>query len=167
VKRKKHYIVPLFLLLLTLAPTLFMGGLQAFQAIIRQRMERSLDKEVLTTISLPATSVVWYEEGREIRVEGRMFDIKTFSIKDGIFTAQGVYDDDETEVVNLMNGHWSEQDGQHLIVQLLVLSHCILAIQLFRFLFKTFSLRSVLAAAFLAFYPAPVLPITAPPPRRF
>ena len=144
-----------------------MGGLQAFQALIRQRMESSLENEPLTTISLPATSVVWYEEGREIRVEGRMFDIKTFTIKDGLFTAQGVYDDDETEVVNLMNGHWSEQDRQHLIVQLLVLSHCILAIQLFRFLFKAFSIRSVLAAAFLALYPAPVLPISVPPPRRF
>ena len=143
-----------------------MGGLQAFQFYIRQRMEITLEKEPLTSISLPATSVVWYEEGREIMVDGRMFDIKSFTIKDGIFTALGVYDDDETEVVNLMNGHWSEQDQQHLVVQLLVLSHCILAFQLFRFLFKSFSVRNVLATAFLAFYPAPVLPIAVPPPRR-
>ena len=166
-KRKRHYIIPLFLLMLSLAPTLFMGGLQAFQFYIRQRMEITLEKEPLTSISLPATSVVWYEEGREIMVEGRMFDLKAFTIKDGIFSALGVYDDDETEVVNLMNGHWSEKDQQHLVVQLLVLSHCILAFHLFRFLFKSFLARNVLATAFLAFYPAPVLPIVVPPPRRF
>ena len=165
--RKKHYIIPLFLLMLTLAPTLFMGGLQAFQFYIKQRMEASLEQDALTTISLPANQVVWYEEGREIMVDGRMFDIKTFHIQNGIFAATGVYDDDETEVVNLMKGHWSEQDQQHLIVQLLVLSHCVLAIHLFRFAFKSFEPKSVLATPFLTLYPAPVLPISVPPPRPF
>jgi hypothetical protein len=167
VRRNKHYIIPFFLLLLTLAPTLFMGGLQAFQFYIRQRMETSLEREVLTNLSLPASEVIWYEEGREIRVDGRMFDIKSFTIQNGIFSATGVYDDDETEVVNLMNGHWSEQDQQHLIVQLLVLSHCVLAIHLIGFAFNSFSLRRILATPFLARYPAPVLPISIPPPRPF
>jgi hypothetical protein len=167
VSRKKHYIIPLFLLLLTLAPTLFMGGLQAFQFYIRQRMEKALEKEALTTIRLPATEVVWYEEGREIMIEGRMFDIKTFEIKNGTFSAVGVYDDDETEVVNLMKGHWSEKDQQHLIVQLLVLSHCVLTIHLLKFAFKSFPVRTILASVFLALYPAPVIPISVPPPRPF
>src|SRR5688572_25613788 len=144
-----------------------MGGLQAFQFYIKQRMEKTLEKEALTTISLPATEVVWYEEGREIMVQGRMFDIQSFEIKNGIFSATGIYDDDETEVVNLMKGHWSERDQQHLIVQLLVLSHCILAIHLLKFAFKSSPLRPILASPFLTLYPAPVLPVCVPPPRGF
>ena len=165
VRKARRHIIPLFFLLLTLAPTLFMGGLQLFQAVIRQRMEASLQRETLVTVSLPASEVDWYEEGREIMVEGRMFDIKTYEIKDGLFTAQGIYDDDETEVVNLMKGHWSEKDQQHLVVQLLVLSHCVLGIGLLLFAFKSMPLRVILSSSFLAFYPAPVLPIAVPPPR--
>ena len=137
-RRKQHYIIPVFLLLLTLAPTLFMGGLQAFQLYIRQRMEKALDKEPLTTISLPAAEVVWYEEGREIMVQGQMFDIKSYAVKDGLFTAVGIFDKEETEVVNLMKGHWSEEDQQRLLVQILVLSHMVLGIQMLLFVFICF-----------------------------
>ncbi len=162
---KQSHIIPLFFLLLTLAPTLVMSGLQLFQAAIRQRMEHALDKEALTTISLPAGEVVWYEEGREVMVEGRMFDIKTYEIKDGVFTAQGIYDEAETRVVALMKGHWSEAQQSHLVVQLLLLSHCII---LLSFLVYTFGLplfRNSLHSLLAHNYHSPLLAILAPPPK--
>lgn len=165
-KKKGNHIIPVFFLLITLAPTLFMGGLQVLQFYIRQRMEAALEKESLVTITVPAAGVVWYEEGREIKVNGRMFDIESYTVKDGLFTALGIYDDEETRVVNLMNGHWSERDQQHLVVQLLVLSHCI--IPLF-FLLYTFGLVPFIykpAFLFLRRYVSPALAIPIPPPWR-
>src|SRR5687767_10293251 len=103
-----------------------MGGLQVFQYSIKKRMEASLETEALTRIRIPATDVVWYEEGREIMVQGKMFDIKTYSISNGIFTAEGIFDEEETEVVNRLNGHWSEKQQTHVVIQLLLLSHCLL-----------------------------------------
>ena len=132
-RRKRHYIIPVFFLLLITAPHLFMGGLQAFQFYIKHRMEASLEKEDLTTISFPVTQVKWYEEGREVMVQGKMFDIKTYTIKGGIFTAQGVYDDDETEVIHLMNGHWSDKQQTHIVIQLLLLSHCLVLLVFYFF----------------------------------
>ncbi|MGV3656416.1 MAG: hypothetical protein ACO1NX_00620 [Chitinophagaceae bacterium] len=163
---KQSHIIPLFFLLLTLAPTLVMSGLQLFQAAIRQRMEHALDKEALTTISLPAGEVVWYEEGREVMVEGRMFDIKTYEIKDGVFTAQGIYDEAETRVVALMKGHWSEAQQSHLVVQLLLLSHCIIFMSLLVFSFGLSPFRSSLHSFLTHRYLAPFLNIVVPPPKQ-
>ena len=164
-RSKGHYIIPLFLLLLTLAPLLFMSGLQLFQAIIRQRMEASLQKEPLTTISLPASEVVWYEEGREVMVEGRMFDIKTYEIKAGIFTAQGIYDEEETRVVALMKGHWSEEQQSHFVVQLLLLSHCIILLSFLVYSFTPSRFGQCLNPMITQTYLSPFLAIIVPPPK--
>lgn len=148
-----------------MAPTLFMGGLQAFQAYIKQRMEASLETRDLITLTLPAAEVEWYEEGREIMVQDRMFDIKHYEVKNGVFTAKGMYDDDETEVVNLMKGHWSERDQQHFVIQLLLLSHCILLIHFFFFSFKPIALRSKVRLLLSTAYLSPFLAILVPPPK--
>lgn len=165
VRRKARHIIPVFLLLLTMAPVFFMSGLQAFQAIIRYRMEASLEKEPLTTISLPAHQVVWYEEGREVMVEGRMFDIKTYAIKDGLFTAQGIYDEEETRVVNLMKGHWSEEQQSHFVVQLLLLSHCVIPLSFLVYLFTPLPLGQCPKPLMAQTYLSPFLAIVVPPPK--
>lgn len=152
--------------MLTLTPVLFMGGLQLAQYCIRQRMEMALEREPLVTITLSQNEVVWYEEGREIKVDGRMFDIKTYTVENGLFTAQGVYDDDETEVVNMMNGHWSERDQQHLIIQLLVLSHCIIPFFFLLYSFGLVSIRNKKLYLFLRRCLSPALAIPIPPPWR-
>lgn len=143
-----------------------MSGLQAFQFYIRQRMETALEKETLTTISLPATEVVWYEEGREIMVEGQMFDIKSYTVKDGVFTAMGIFDEEETEVVNLMKGHWSEQDQSQTLFGLLLLSHCIILLALLIYRFGLSPLNKAPYRFFSVWYHPPFLAIQIPPPRQ-
>ena len=152
-------------MLLTLVPTLLMGGLQVLQAYIRQRMQTSLQHETMVTIHLPAADIVWYEEGREIMVNGRMFDIKNCEIKDGFFTATGIYDDDETELVNLLRGLWSERDQQLFVIQLLVLSHCLIPIFFLQYTFCVTTFVKKLRTLFSPRYTAPLLAIPVPPPR--
>jgi len=165
VRLKGRLFIPLFFLVLTLAPLLFMSGLQLFQAFIRQRMETSLHTEPLVTISFPESEVVWYEEGREVMVEGRMFDIKTFEITDGIFTAQGIYDEEETRVVNLMKGHWSDQQQSNFVVQLLLLSHCIIPLTFLVYTFGLSRLKNRVQRLLSKAYHAPFLAIVIPPPK--
>jgi hypothetical protein len=144
-----------------------MGGLQAFQFYIKQRMEASLENSALTTISIPAAEVNWYEEGREIMIQGQMFDIKTFVIRDGIFTAQGVYDEDETEVVNLMNGHWSDKEQTVFLIRLLLLSHCLILLTFFFYSFRLIAFIQKMQFLFTFRYPSPYLAITIPPPKAY
>lgn len=164
-RRNSYYIISAFFLLLTLAPLLFMGRLQAFQFYIKQRMEASLERDALQTITLPAAEVQWYEEGREILIEGKMFDIKTYSITNGVFTAQGVFDEKETEVVKLLNGHWSDQEQTHVVIQLLLLSHCLIALTFYCCSFLLIIKRSKPLSYYSTRYLKPYLTIISPPPK--
>jgi hypothetical protein len=143
-----------------------MGGLQAFQLYIKQRMEASLKGDALQIIRLPATEVKWYEEGREILVEGKMFDIKTYSITNGVFIAQGVFDEKETEVVKLLNGHWSDQDQTQVVIQLLLLSHCIIALTFYCCSFLLPIVRTKPLSYYLISFLKPCLTIISPPPKH-
>jgi len=73
-----------------------MGGLQAFQYHIKQKVDKAFAEKELQTIVLPENEVNWYEQGKEIMVNGKMFDLKAYSICKGVFTAIGVYDEEET-----------------------------------------------------------------------
>lgn len=164
-RRNGHYIIPLFFLLLTLTPILFMGGLQAFQFYIKQRMEASLETDALHTLTLKASEVKWYEEGREILVNGKMFDIKTYSIENGVFTAQGVFDEKETAIVNLLNGHWSDKEQTQVVVQLLLLSHCIILFAFYLISFGVSIYRNKPVSLIHLLYTSPLLSIVSPPPK--
>lgn len=142
-----------------------MGGLQAFQFYIKLRVEASLERDALHIVTLPATEVHWYEEGREILVDGKMFDIKTYSITDGVFTAQGIFDEEETEIVQLLNGHWSDKEQTQVIVQLLLLSHCIILFGLFLVSFGISLHANKPASLIRLLYTSPLLSIISPPPK--
>ncbi|HYH16283.1 MAG TPA: hypothetical protein VD794_13735 [Flavisolibacter sp.] len=130
-------------------------------------MEASLDRDVLHIITLPASKVQWYEEGREILVDGKMFDIKTYSIQDGVFTAQGVFDEEETEVVKLLNGHWSDEQQTQSVIQLLLLSHCIILFTFYLVSFGVTIYRNKPASLVTLLYSSPLLSIMSPPPKAF
>jgi len=128
-----RHIIPIIFLLLTLVPVLLMGGLQAFQYHIKQKVDKAFAEKELQTIVLPENEVNWYEQGKEIMVNGKMFDLKAYSICKGVFTAIGVYDEEETGVIALL-GHFSEKDQSSFLLKLLLLSQCLLT-----FHFMTFS----------------------------
>jgi hypothetical protein len=62
-------------------------------------MER-LEQAHLQTIEIPATSVQWHEEDREIIVDGKMFDVKSYHTIAGTVNIRftGLFDEAETEL---------------------------------------------------------------------
>lgn len=164
-RKKGHYIIPIFFLLLTLAPLLFMGSLQVFQFYIKERMEASLERDALQSIALQENEVIWYEEDKELLINGQLFDVKSYSITNGTLTAQGVFDEQETEIINLLNGTWSNNEQTLIVIQLLVLSHCLF---FFTFYSVSFGITKFLPkrfSFFSLFYFPPLLSILAPPPK--
>lgn len=84
-------------------------------------MKRQLEIKMLHTITLAKNDVYWVKDGKEIIINGRMFDIKSFQpAGNGKISFTGLYDDDETTLVNKMkrNQQQENNNGGKLVAQL-------------------------------------------------
>lgn len=88
---------------LALAPVLLSVVFIAQQQYIWLNMEMALEEEELITLTLSSEEVVWNKKGKELIVNGSMFDVR--SIKpdgDGGYTVTGLYDKQEQELYSRM-----------------------------------------------------------------
>jgi hypothetical protein len=85
-----------FLLLVAIAPLFYTIFLQINQYVIRHRMKERLEDQLLVTITIAENKINWIKPGKEISVNGSMFDIKSYNSENGHVTFTGLYDDDET-----------------------------------------------------------------------
>lgn len=100
VKSAIKKIISIFFLLLGLCPLLLVIFITVQKDIVRQRMKEKLETESLQTIVLAEKDIVWMDK-HEIWVNNQLFDIHNRTLKDGVYTFTGLYDDDETSLVEL------------------------------------------------------------------
>jgi hypothetical protein len=73
-------------------------------------MQEKLEQKILTTVTIPEKDVIWVVRDKEILIDGRLFDIRTFKILNGNIVVTGLFDDEET---SLVNKHYDpDQDNQ-------------------------------------------------------
>lgn len=73
------------------------------QQQIRHRMKERLELEMLHTITIAKSDVQWLNEGKEILINGRMFDVKSLLYKDdNTIIVNGLFDDEETVLVKMV-----------------------------------------------------------------
>jgi hypothetical protein len=96
-------IITAFVLLLILAVPLFFSVLVMVEQQVTQyeRNER-FSEEVLQTITASSVAVYWLEPGKEILINGKLFDVKSFVIKDNSISLTGFFDCKEDELVQQM-----------------------------------------------------------------
>lgn len=94
-KRAATYLL-LLLAAMPLVYTLFMG---IPQKTIQQKMKRRLETQFLHSISVPENEIQWIKDGKEIWVNGRMFDIKSSALRNGVYVFSGLYDEEETALL--------------------------------------------------------------------
>lgn len=132
---------------------------------IRSEMRTRLETRELQTLRISEKDVVWIED-HEIRVKGRMFDIKSRQLQDGMYTFTGLWDDDETSLLLGRQRSMKEmKDSEQLIIQLLICCRGIFT-------------ETVIHSPTLPAYQLPlhgfiilgkpqfVPPVNAPPPRK-
>lgn len=70
------------------------------QLVQKHEMMEKLEHAQLQILTLPETSVEWYEEDKEIIVNGRLFDVKSYHKIPGTVEVSftGLFDDAETEI---------------------------------------------------------------------
>ncbi|MBK9570657.1 MAG: hypothetical protein IPP43_03820 [Chitinophagaceae bacterium] len=113
-------ITSFFFILLGFTPLLFVLFITLKQQSIRRHMKQRMEERMLQTIILADGKIAWIKKGKEISVQGKMFDIKSMIHKDGMTTFQGLFDDEETLLnKNFTSGWEKHQTAQNqLLAQL-------------------------------------------------
>jgi hypothetical protein len=123
-KANRKYIASFLLVACIGLPGILFLVYKTKQAFIRHEMEEKLEKLHLQTIQIPVDEIVWYKKNKEIVVEGRLFDIKTLTIENGIATFRGLFDEKESDIKNLLSNLEKKQRGEkdkNLVAQFVML----------------------------------------------
>lgn len=83
------------MLMLIAAPFIFFICFFVQQKVMQHRMLEKLEQASLQTISINKADIIWVKENREALIEGKLFDVKSFSINSNTIILTGLYDKDE------------------------------------------------------------------------
>lgn len=86
-------------------------------------MKEELERRHLQTLQIPEQKVTWIDK-HEIWVNEKMFDIHSRSLENGVYTFTGLYDEQETLLVNQhMNATGKDLKENKLLTQLFKCLH--------------------------------------------
>lgn len=96
-------IIGLSALLLVAVPMFFSAGFLIRQKLIQSRMEEKIEQEPLQTVTLPLATVKWITKDKEAIIDGKLFDIKYFTVENDKIILKGLYDKEEDNLVTKFN----------------------------------------------------------------
>lgn len=109
-----------FLLLLAAMPLIYILFFRVQQQSIRKKMKERLEAQVLHTVTIPENEVHWIKNAKEILINSRMFDIRSYKIQNGEYIFWGLYDDDESILLKqLQKNQQNNSRDDKLLVQFL------------------------------------------------
>ena len=76
-------------------------------------MRERLEHQLLRTVSMRTKDIQWIEKDEEILVNGKMFDISAIEQKDGITTFTGLFDHEETLLVQQLEEQQKQSPSQN------------------------------------------------------
>ncbi len=108
-----------FMLVLAAMPLVYILFVRFQQQSIRKNMNERLETEVLQTLAVPENNIIWIKKGKEILVNGRMFDIKSTHLQNGVYVFKGLYDERETALLKQLQKNQQNGSSENkLFVQL-------------------------------------------------
>ena len=105
-------------MLVIFMPMLLSVSLLVWQQIIQHQMLEQLEAENLTTIVIKKNSFQWTRAGKEIEVNGKLFDVEEISIKGDSYVVKGLYDEKEASLLQIIKKSQQAPDNNplHLLV---------------------------------------------------
>lgn len=101
------------LLAIPLIPLFVLFSLELGRIINRREIRAQMEVAVLRTIVLPEKDINWVEEGRELAIDGNMFDVQQFNrLPNGMIELTGVFDERETQLNKELEKH-QKMKGVH------------------------------------------------------
>lgn len=108
------------LLGIALAPLLFIVCSLIHQQWAKWEMTERLETSRLTTLTIAEKNLHWIKPGKEILINGRLFDIKSSVTRNGICYIKGLYDEEETAIVQHIQHQMHKEQGTHRLHQSLL-----------------------------------------------
>ena len=122
-KKRLRHTVPLFFLLLLVIPFLTGLVLQVAQECLKWKAEERMEEQALISVSIPSQKAVWEKPEKELRIDCRLFDIKFYTVSNGLLTATGFFDEEEAGIGILLT--LLPQDKKHnILLQPFLLLQC-------------------------------------------
>ncbi len=112
-KGYRNYILIAVLLALSALPFIVPMSLFVGQQLTMHIMKERLEVASLHTVRMAKNDIRWVTKNTECIIEGRMFDVKSSTESDGQVILSGLYDDDETQIVRLLES--SNESGKNNI----------------------------------------------------
>lgn len=115
-----HKISASVLLLASIIPFALVFFFHIKQQAVRYEMKERLEEQILHTITLSEADVHWVKKKKEILVNGKMFDVKSYYIENDQYKFTGLYDDEETELAEQLENNFNKnnENGSWLISNL-------------------------------------------------
>lgn len=86
------------MLLFVAAPLFLFVVFGVKQKIIQHQMLEQLESASLQTITVNKVDITWVKKNKEIIVNGKLFDVKSYSVAGNKIILTGLYDDDEDKL---------------------------------------------------------------------
>jgi hypothetical protein len=115
-----HKPIAVLLLILAATPYFYYGLMQHTQEQLKHEMEERLEQSLLQSITIGERDVKWAEEGKEIWVGDRLFDIKSVTYHNHHYIFTGLFDEKETALVKNVREQQQRENspGSALIIKL-------------------------------------------------
>ncbi|MFM6926174.1 MAG: hypothetical protein ACKOU7_11780 [Ferruginibacter sp.] len=96
----KKQLVAFGLLLLVALPLFFTLGIYISQQLVQYQREERFKTELLEVVTVKTNEVSWVKLGKEIQVDGRLFDVKSFKVTGSNIIFTGFFDSKEDKLAN-------------------------------------------------------------------
>jgi hypothetical protein len=110
--RSQKKIMAFAMLLLIAAPLFLFVGFIVKQKIIQHQMLEQLEKTSLQTITVNKADILWAKKDKEVIINGKLFDVKSYVIAGDEIIVTGLYDTAENklkkELTSLMHSKRNE-----------------------------------------------------------
>src|SRR5690348_6509709 len=104
--------IPAFIMLLAVAaPLLFFAGFWIKQKLVEHEMEERLETASLQTVTVKINDLQWLKKNKEVVIEGKLFDVRSYTTKGNTVTLTGLYDKDEDHLQEQLKNFMQQKNG--------------------------------------------------------
>lgn len=120
-KAASQKIISSIILCIAAMPLIFACYVQLSEAVIHHQMKEALEQKSLVTIHIKSSQLVWIDKGKEARINGNMFDVKSYVVKGIVIELTGLFDKDEdvlfAQINNAQQKNNTDATGSALVLK--------------------------------------------------
>ena len=98
------------MLILVSLPGFLIVHYQVMQLHTQHQMEEKLEKEHIQIVHIPVNEIQWHKKNKEIIIDGKLFDVKSIILVNGVAECKGLFDEKETSIKKRINQLQQQQE---------------------------------------------------------